>query len=280
MGRSLVLVLGPFLLFVLVACGQVSSNRVDAADVDAAVSIDADVCESPACGPADGCCPATGCGANADPDCPGVCGNGILEVGEACDPRPETSCVKTIGGGACTDSACAAGSDSCASGDSCCPYGCGSANDSGCRASGWLGRDVGLVEWPADGGCTEIRVNGMRGGDSVMFTTCSPGGGATGDSMLLEVRDNTGNGYAVDNDDCGQPTAIPTLAGWSCLNEAGATYMSCTGNNSGGFVLDDDPAISYVTMRVCGYPGSPSPGAPPGAARFSVLWNGSSNPSL
>jgi hypothetical protein len=38
------------------------------------------------CANGDGCCPASGCNRNNDNNCPAMCGNGAIEMGETCDP--------------------------------------------------------------------------------------------------------------------------------------------------------------------------------------------------
>ncbi len=64
------------------------------------------------CSSDDGCCP-TGCDANSDTDCPAVCGNGVIEPGEACDggaePDPALctdSCTEPSGCEEVTDGMC------------------------------------------------------------------------------------------------------------------------------------------------------------------------------
>jgi len=97
----------------------------------------------------DGCCPS-GANANTDDDCAAMCGNGILETGEACDTGI------TAGGGACPTAcndgqACTtdtlANPNTCqasctntpitmaANNDGCCPTGATSATDNDCLAS-------------------------------------------------------------------------------------------------------------------------------------------------
>ncbi len=105
---------------------------------------------------------------SSDPTCP-VCGNGIVENGETCDPLSScpTSCDD---GNACTadqlsgsPTTCNATCShtpisACAAGDSCCPTGCSSSNDSDCAPTctptspirkltfNWLGRSCGATE--------------------------------------------------------------------------------------------------------------------------------------
>lgn len=96
------------------------------------------------CGPFDGCCPGS-CHANADSDCRAVCGNGVVESGETCDP-PGTcpsSCgdanactIDTLLGSAASCTAtCSHTATGCENGDGCCASGCNSLNDNDCAAS-------------------------------------------------------------------------------------------------------------------------------------------------
>lgn len=97
-----------------------------------------------ACANGDGCCPA-GCNATTDGDCTAMCGNGVVEGGETCDPPSScpSSCddgmvctTDTRTGAAtscnvqCTNSAITA----CTGGDGCCPSACSAATDSDCVA--------------------------------------------------------------------------------------------------------------------------------------------------
>jgi hypothetical protein len=95
------------------------------------------------CVPDDGCCPA-GCTAAQDNDCLAVCGNGVKEGKETCDPLSScpTSCPaqgcqlrKLVNGGTCQAQCEDAGKQTaCMSGDDCCPPGCNSTNDTDCDA--------------------------------------------------------------------------------------------------------------------------------------------------
>ena len=100
-----------------------------------------------ACTDGDGCCPS-GCDANMDDDCVAICGNAVVEPGEACDPM--TSCPASVAdcddGNACTGdqfsgdpSDCSAACihndvTACIDGDGCCPSACDLTNDSDCVA--------------------------------------------------------------------------------------------------------------------------------------------------
>jgi hypothetical protein len=90
----------------------------------------------------DGCCPA-GCNANTDGDCPPLCGNGVVEPGETCDP-PATCPSSCDDGDACTSDSLGGSAASCdavctntliltcAGGDGCCPAGCDANSDGDC----------------------------------------------------------------------------------------------------------------------------------------------------
>jgi hypothetical protein len=112
---------------------------------------------------ADGCCPA-GCNTsttNRDVDCAAMCGNGITEAGERCDPL--TSCPSTCpplgcllrrleNAGSCQATCAAAGTQSmCANGDGCCPTGCSTNTDSDCAAM--CGNGVVETGELCDGNC-------------------------------------------------------------------------------------------------------------------------------
>ncbi|HXU61643.1 MAG TPA: hypothetical protein VN962_08085 [Polyangia bacterium] len=101
-----------------------------------------------ACATGDGCCPA-GCTAATDGDCHTICGNGLLEAGEACDraitPGLPGACPSTcddanactidlpVGSVASCTRACShAAVTACLNGDGCCPPGCTAYSDSDC----------------------------------------------------------------------------------------------------------------------------------------------------
>jgi hypothetical protein len=117
-------------------------------------------------GPAahDGCCPSTGCNANLDGDCMAVCGNGVVESGELCEPAaadggtpsgpdggagsvcptmcPNMGCtLRVLQGTGCQAQCVNAGPDgggtitACINGDNCCPSGCNALNDNNCMPS-------------------------------------------------------------------------------------------------------------------------------------------------
>ncbi len=101
-----------------------------------------------ACANNDGCCPA-GCTANSDSDCAPLCGNALLEPGEACDRgitagNPGAceyacddgkSCTTNLTTGSvenCTRQCSFNPITACSGGDGCCPVGCSFATDPDC----------------------------------------------------------------------------------------------------------------------------------------------------
>lgn len=95
-------------------------------------------------GAQDGCCPPHA-DATVDPDCAAVCGNGVLEAGETCDPKDACpSCksddqclVLTSKGDAasCSSSCSFSVVSNCRNADGCCPSGCDSDNDDDCSST-------------------------------------------------------------------------------------------------------------------------------------------------
>ncbi len=114
--------------------------------VGAAATCDATCVHEPVvdCISGDGCCPED-CDALTDSDCGVVCGNGVLESGETCDPP--SSCPNTCDDGETCTSDVMTGSPAtcdvscshqtiteCVSGDGCCPAGCDQTSDADCGA--------------------------------------------------------------------------------------------------------------------------------------------------
>jgi cysteine-rich repeat protein len=96
-------------------------------------------------GPRDGCCPA-GANQQQDRDCKAVCGNGVQESGETCDPgnascpacQPQDKCTVAKPSGAAESCNLACNftqRTECKNDDGCCPNGCTSQNDSDCSPS-------------------------------------------------------------------------------------------------------------------------------------------------
>jgi hypothetical protein len=89
----------------------------------------------------DKCC-APGCNANNDADCGQVCGNGVKESGETCDPVATCPTACNDGNPCTTDTLQNAGTcmaqcvstvAACVSGDGCCSSGCTDSQDADCH---------------------------------------------------------------------------------------------------------------------------------------------------
>lgn len=94
------------------------------------------------CVDGDGCC-APGCDTTNDTDCNAVCGNGVVEGGETCDPvaacptacNDSNACTadQLVGSAQTCDAVCRyTAITACTSGDGCCPNGCNANNDDDC----------------------------------------------------------------------------------------------------------------------------------------------------
>jgi hypothetical protein len=119
------------------------------------------VCTHPALGPSgatkDGCCPGN-MRSDTDADCPApdpVCGNGVKEGTEACDPpgAPCPACTDTtqctrevVGGSACNPTCDHVAITAPAPGDGCCPSGANANNDADCTADCGNGVKEGTEE--------------------------------------------------------------------------------------------------------------------------------------
>ncbi|HUQ03357.1 MAG TPA: hypothetical protein VM261_12730 [Kofleriaceae bacterium] len=213
-----------------------------------------------ACINADGCCPLA-CNAGNDSDCSPVCGNNLVEPGETCDgnctcPQESDACYTTTGGASTCNLRCHQPVRTCAGGDGCCAFdgsGCSAGNDAECAGPAWqvytLPRPVNYLSSQQ---CDVIDLHGIAPGGSYLFTTCSPTGGmGTGDPKVTSVVDASGLPYNVINDDCGDATALPRLAGWSCTNSGGSTFHFCASPTPGGFRVGANAGFLRVT--VCPY---------------------------
>ncbi|HKU41718.1 MAG TPA: DUF4215 domain-containing protein [Polyangiales bacterium] len=110
--------------------------------------------------PGDGCCPP-GANATEDADCAAVCGNGVLERGETCDPpgacpacKTDDPCLLVTSQGSsedCTFECVYTSINTCRTGDRCCPKGCSTNTDGDCSQS----CGDGSVEFSAGETCEE-----------------------------------------------------------------------------------------------------------------------------
>jgi hypothetical protein len=220
----------------------------------------------------DGCCPST-CNANRshanfDVDCGAVCGNGILEPGETCDPQincgrgcatPRYTCFENLGSAATCNLDCNVPVLKCEQrNDNCCPFnssdGCTAGNDPDCAGPKWE-----LMEWPDKidilrARCTDVAIRNVIPGASYEFTTCTPAGSANplglGDWDIVDVTDNLKNTYAVSNLACSDPNALPRLSGSNCKERnTGAEVQACASPSPGGFRAL--PGVSSLSVRLC-----------------------------
>mgnify|MGYP000844807212 CR=1 FL=1 len=216
----------------------------------------------------DGCCPA-GCNANNDNNCSPVCGNGVIESGETCDPMAPApnnctcaaepyTCYTQSGSPNQCNVRCHVPVDRCGiDGDGCCAFTgtgeCGRSSDGECRGDRWQ-----TIEWPYTinytTDCQYIRVYGIEPGGSYLFTTCYPPGNPApaGDPVISAVTDNLGNVYNVTNDDCTDTTALPYTANWRCENNQGTIRMSCASPSPGGFMVRS-ANVFMLELRICPY---------------------------
>ena len=128
------------------SCGDANACTTDVLNGSAA-TCDA-ACDYPSistCTDGDGCCPS-GCDVTTDSDCGGgICGNGVIDPGETCDPpgscpthcdNMPTCTTGTLSGNAatCQSTCTSVPITTCTDGDFCCPDGCSSSTDTDCLA--------------------------------------------------------------------------------------------------------------------------------------------------
>lgn len=232
----------------------------------------------------DDCCPK-GCNANNDNDCKPVCGNNIVETGETCDgncpvacTKPRYTCYRATGSSGTCDLDCHNPIQQCGvNNDSCCPFdgagGCSATSDGDCNGGGWQ-----WMEWPTPvdttKGCTDIILRGIVPGGSYDITTCAPPkskGTGTGDPQISRVMDDSQVNYAVGNDNCTDPTALPNLAKSNCMNKGGQLMMACASPSPGGFIAGSKASAFIVTL-------CPSTGGA-GSTPLYVWYNATKPPS-
>lgn len=243
------------------------------------------------CANDDGCCPA-GCNANNDNNCQPVCGNGVVEGAETCDPNAPAgqncqcaaepfTCYTQTGSPSQCNVRCHQPVNRCdIAGDSCCAFtgtgDCSVNNDPECLGPRWR-----TMEWPqtidyTSTNCSIVRVYGIDPGGSYLFTTCYPPGNPApgGDPVITSVTDNLGNVYNVSNDDCADTTALPYSVNWRCENDQGATRMSCASMSPGGFRARTGN-VFMLEVRICPYNAST-----PGRGAMHIWFNANRTPNL
>jgi hypothetical protein len=207
------------------------------------------------CSSGDGCCPA-GCDNTLDTDCPVVCGNGVIETGERCDP-PENCPSSCDDGNSCTVDSMTGGPATCdalctnvavvdcANGDGCCPAGCDSSSDDDCSAScGNSVLDPGETCDPQDScpdscddqdACTTDTLTGSAANCNVdcshsAVTECNAGDGCCPPGCRhgtdSDCPEDCGNGSLDQGETCDPPESCPT----SCNDDDPCTEDSLSGS--------------------------------------------------
>ena len=219
----------------------------------------------------DGCCPVGGNLTN-DLDCASICGNGVVEPGETCDP-PGSCPTACDDGDVCTTDTLNGHADDCSaicstleiltctSDDGCCPAGCNAANDDDCAAT----CDNGVVE-PGEtcdppGSCPTAcddgdacTTNTLTGSAASCTATCAFGpvvacfGGdaccpdgctANNDGDCTPV---CGNSVVEVGETCDPPGSCPTTC------EDG---VICTTDVLSGDADDCDVLCAFPTITLC-----------------------------
>ena len=209
---------------------------------------DAQCVEAPitAVGAQDNCCPE-GADSTSDRDCKAMCGNGVVEQGETCDPKdscpecnPADKCLQVTSTGSadsCNLSCTLTALSACRNGDGCCPDGCTSSNDNDCSTTCNNGRvdmretcemnaeprcqpncndnddctkdyQTGSVR-NCNLVCTHLRITQAVNGDKC----CPPGASANNDSDCVAA---CGNGKKEADEQCDDGN---TAAGDGCTSD-------------------------------------------------------------
>jgi cysteine-rich repeat protein len=216
----------------------------------------------------DGCCPPDA-SSLTDPDCPVVCGNGLLEAGELCDTTITTgepgACPSAcddgavcttdalLEGGTCTARCSATEIVAASDGDGCCPSGATVATDADCSPLCGDG-----VLSPSDG---ELCDTAIASGDGACPAACDDGMVCTADTLV---------GAGTCTASCTNTLLPPTNADGCCPPGANvASDDDCPircgdGVRSAGEACDDG---NTMTGDGC----SPTCTREPRAYRFSSL---------
>jgi hypothetical protein len=217
---------------------------------------------------------------------PSTCGNGIVDPGETCDGNcptcgaEPTSCFTHTGSATTCDLVCHVPIQTCAAGDTCCPYvaggggaQCNASTDADCAGTSWRYREITWApgSWAA-GQTPSVLVYGISQGDSVLFTTCTPDGSSnTTDTAIVSVVDQQGSQLVGSSDDSQDAGVLPRLAGWNCATKPGFFALSTAPPNDGGVIVGPNSfrlTVSYGSF-----------GGGAGSAKLYIWWNGSSNPN-
>ncbi|PKN47252.1 MAG: hypothetical protein CVU59_03540 [Deltaproteobacteria bacterium HGW-Deltaproteobacteria-17] len=221
----------------------------------------------------DGCCPIGG-DLTHDSDCAAICGNGVIEPGETCDPPG--SCPTTCDDGdSCTADTMTGHTDDCTAGcsslpiltcihdDGCCPSNCNALNDNDCASA--CGNNVvepgETCDPPAscpslascnDGDpCTTDVLTGNAASctaacGTIPVTTCLDGDGCCPEGCNMLTDDgcsaNCGNGVIEPGETCDPPASCPT----SCSDG-----NTCTTDTLTGSAANCNSACTYPAIVSC-----------------------------
>jgi hypothetical protein len=247
----------------LAACGRVN-NFIDAGDDDSTAHDSGGEIDGPVA----------------------VCGNGMVEEGETCDPctacaAEATTCFTETGSAANCDLVCHVPVQACGPSDACCPYvegsngaSCNQPNDGNCAGPFWQFEQINWapLAWTA-GQSLSVNIYGINPGDSILFTTCTPDGSQnTDDTVITSVVDNNNVTLAANDDDSNDPGILPRMAGWHCDVAGGPLNLSTAPTNDGGAIVG--AGVFRVTVTWRGFNA-----ATPGSAKLYMWWNGTSSPN-
>jgi hypothetical protein len=225
-----------------------------------------------ACADGDGCCP-TSCNSTNDSDCRPKCGNGVVEIGETCDPvslcnSGRDACVsdrdtaRTRSGdpAKCTFR-CAEQARACGSADGECPSKCAAGQDPDCKkpdgdpcgsnpecvSNNCVGARCCPIGTEFDGSsCTPCGAQGTR---------CCAGDKCNGDSVTCDrnpqgvtmcVRCGVRGQLCCKGDVCRDQSTICNLELGTCASCGAVGTKCCSGNScNSGLLCNQDLGVCF-----------------------------------